>query len=124
MGQSDRAQEESSAGGWDATVRRLDSILPDGKLLEDVVAFLQKATDAVPGGEKYASPEQIYIQEKILVSSKELKDGVVLYATFCLGPSFSAGGFTGMSVGGVLKVMYDGEGTWLDEFYTPGPWPR
>ena len=107
--------------GWGETLGRLDAVLPDGRIVAEVIAFLREGTDAVPSGELYAFEEQIYIQEKILVSNKELKGGVALYAKFGLGPQFAQGRYTGISRGGTLKVMYSAEGNWVDEFYAPGP---
>jgi hypothetical protein len=115
-----RAGARLSAGGWDETVRRLSAVLPDEKILAEVIDFLRSHGEAVPGGERYASAEQLYIQEKTVVCSKEQEGGIVLYATVFLGPRFSDGRFTGGSSGGRLKVMYDAEGSWLDEFHTPG----
>ncbi|AGP37430.1 hypothetical protein BE04_44010 [Sorangium cellulosum] len=108
-----------SVSGWDEAVRRLDAVLPDRAILAEVVEFLRGATEAVPDGERYASEDKIYIEEKILVSNKRLSGGVALYVKFVLGPRFSQGEYMGVSHGGTLKVMYDSEGRWLDEFYTP-----
>jgi hypothetical protein len=104
---------------WDETVRRLNAVLPDAKLLAEVVSFLREGTAAVPDGERYASAEQIFIEERTVVCSTEPDRGVVLYAKFSLGPLFADGRYTGVSQGGKLKVMYSAEGEWLDEFYTP-----
>jgi len=36
-----------------------------------------------------------------------------------LNPTFQEGKYTGRSGSGTLKIMYDLEGRWLDEFYSP-----
>ena len=104
---------------WDETVRRVNAVLPDTQLVAEVIAFLRQGTEAVPDGERYASEELIFIEERSVVCYTEPIRRVVLYAKFSLGPLFSEGRYTGVSQGGKLKVMYSAEGEWLDEFYTP-----
>ena len=117
MGQSNRPRLAEAE--WDETVRRLNAVLPDSRLVAEVVAFLRQGTEAVPDGEQYATEELIFIEERTVVCPTEPNRGVVLYAKFSLGPLFAQDRYTGVSRGGKLKVMYSAEGEWLDEFYTP-----
>lgn len=103
---------------WNETVRRLNAVLPDARLLAEVIAFLSEGTEAVPDGEKYASEERIFIEERTIVCPADPDRHVVLYARFSLGPLFENGRYTGVSQGGKLRVMYSADGEWLDEFYT------
>jgi hypothetical protein len=117
MGQGDGPR--LGAAEWDETVRRLKAVLPDARLIAEVIAFLQEGTEAVPDGARYASEDLIFLEERTLVCSNESDPRVVLYARFSLGPLFAGGRYTGVSEGGKLKVMYSADGEWLDEFYTP-----
>lgn len=104
---------------WNETVQRLNAVLPDSRLVAEVIAFLRQGTEAVPDGALYASEDLIFIEERAVVCPTEPNRSVVLYAKLSLGPLFAQGRYTGLSRGGKLKVMYSAEGEWLDEFYTP-----
>jgi hypothetical protein len=107
------------AAEWDDTVQRLNAVLPDARIVAEVIAFLRRGTEAVPDGARYASEALIFIDERTVVCPAEPERHVVLYARFCLGPLFANGRYTGVSQGGKLRVMYSADGNWLDEFYTP-----
>jgi hypothetical protein len=104
---------------WDETVQRLNAVLPDAKVLSEVIAFLEQGTEAVPHGERYASEKAIVIEERSVVFPADPDRDVVLYVRFALAPLFADGRYTGVSEGGRLRVMYSADGQWLDEFYTP-----
>lgn len=118
MGQGDGSR--LGLAGWEPTVERVKAVLPDATIVAEVIAFLQQGSEAVPDGNRYASPDLIVVEERSVVFHTEPTPRVVLYAKFSLGPLYAEGRNTGVSTGGTLKVMYDADGQWIDEFYTPG----
>jgi hypothetical protein len=117
MGQGDRSRLGETE--WDETIRRLNAVLPETRLIAEVISFLRAGTEAVLDGQRYASEELIFIEERTVVCAAEPGRPVVLYAKFSLGPLFADGRYTGVSEGGKLRVMYSAGGEWLDEYYTP-----
>jgi hypothetical protein len=52
------------------------------------------------------------------VRNTEVQGGGYFLVKSVLNPTFQDGKYTGRSGSGTLKIMYDLEGRWLDEFYS------
>jgi hypothetical protein len=98
----------------------LDSHLSDEKVRRDVEEFFEAVGRRLEldGGEVAFPPgTRVHVEEKMLVRNPEVRGGGYFLVKSALNPTFQNGRYTGHAHSGTLKIMYDLEGLWLDEFY-------
>ncbi|MCP3143636.1 hypothetical protein [Pyxidicoccus xibeiensis] len=106
---------------WTHVMAELDAHLSDEKIGRDVETFFEEVGRRLEldDGEVSFPPETlVHVEERMLVRNPEVRGGGYLLVKAVLKPLFEDGKYTGRSRLGTLKIMYDFEGRWLDEFYS------
>jgi|GEM_PF-1567611 len=106
---------------WTHVMTELDAHLSDEKVRRDVEEFFKAVGRRLElDGEEVVFPPEtrVHVVEKMLVRNTEVQGGGYFLVKSVLNPTFQEGKYTGRSVSGTLKIMYDLEGRWLDEFYS------
>lgn len=99
---------------WTHVMAEIDAHLSDEKVRHDVEEFFREAGGRLEldGEEVVFPPEtQAHVVEKMLVRNTEVRGG----GYFLVKSVLKCVGHAGL---GTLKIMYDLEGRWLDEFYS------
>jgi hypothetical protein len=106
---------------WTHVMTGLDAHLSDEKVRRDVEEFFKAVGRRLElDGEEVVFPPEtrVHVVEKMLVRNTEVRGGRYFLVKSVLNPTFQDGKYTGRSGSGTLKIMYDLEGRWLDEFYS------
>jgi hypothetical protein len=106
---------------WTHVMTELDAHLSDEKIRRDVEEFFKAVGRRLElDGEEVVFPPEtrVHVEEKMLVRAPAARDGGYFLVKSVLNPTFQDGKYTGRSHLGTLKIMYDLEGHWLDEFYS------
>lgn len=106
---------------WTQVMTELDAHLSDEKVRRDVMEFFKEVGHRLEfDGEEVVFPQEthVHVMEKMLVRNPEIRGGGYFLVKSVLNPTFEDGKYTGRSHSGTLKIMYDLEGRWLDEFYS------
>ncbi len=106
---------------WTYVMTGLDAHLSDEKVRCDVEEFFNAVGRRLDvDGEAVVFPPEtrVHVVEKMLVRNPEVRGGGYFLVKSVLNPTFQDGKYTGRALSGTLKIMYDLEGGWLDEFYS------
>jgi len=106
---------------WTHVMAELDAHLSDEKIRRDVEEFFEAVGRRLDlDGEEVVFPSktQVHVVEKMLVRNPEVRFGGYFLVKSALNPTLLDGKYTGRAHSGTLKIMYDLEGRWLDEFYS------
>ncbi|RKH73232.1 hypothetical protein [Corallococcus aberystwythensis] len=106
---------------WTHVMAELDAHLSDDKVRRDVEAFLESVGHRLELDDeevRFPLGTQVHVEERMLVRNSQVRGGGLFMVKAVLDPILQDGKPTGGSRSGTLKIMYDLEGRWLDEFYS------
>ena len=103
---------------WTKEINAISNFLSYEKISKDIASFFKEINYFLMHDEKRINFNTNII-EKMLIINQDYDDNAYFLIKVAIDPVFNENNqYLGFSYSGVLKIMYDLKGKWIDEFYS------